>query len=72
MKLFSYRNDLVLDPFNGVGTTTAVAWKLRRRFIGIDVSRQYSESALRRLSALSAGETVSETYPEPELFDLGT
>ena len=25
MKLFSYRNDLVLDPFNGVGTTTAVA-----------------------------------------------
>ncbi len=40
MKLFSYRNDIVLDPFNGTGTTTLVALKNNRRFIGIDVSRQ--------------------------------
>ena len=33
MKLFSYKNDIVLDPFNGAGTTTLVAWKLHRRFI---------------------------------------
>ncbi len=27
MKLFSYKNDIVLDPFNGAGTTTLVAAK---------------------------------------------
>jgi site-specific DNA-methyltransferase (adenine-specific) len=48
MKLFSYRGDLVLDPFNGAGTTTRVARALGRRFIGIDVSREYCETALAR------------------------
>lgn len=49
MKLFSYKNDIVLDPFNGAGTTTLVASKLERRFIGIDISRQYCDMALHRL-----------------------
>ena len=49
MKLFSYRNDIVLDPFNGAGTTTLAAAKSGRRFIGIDISRQYCETAIRRL-----------------------
>jgi len=48
MKLFSYRGDIVLDPFNGAGTTTRVARALGRRFIGIDVSREYCETALAR------------------------
>ena len=26
MKLFSYKNDIVLDPFNGAGTSSLVAW----------------------------------------------
>ncbi len=52
MKLFSYRGDIVLDPFNGAGTTTAVARRLGRRFIGIDLSLEYCETALRRLHTL--------------------
>jgi DNA modification methylase len=50
VKLFSYRGDLVLDPFNGVGTTTAVARELNRRFIGIEISKRYCEAAEERLS----------------------
>ncbi|MDD5419602.1 MAG: site-specific DNA-methyltransferase, partial [Methanomicrobiaceae archaeon] len=49
MKLFSYRGDIVLDPFNGAGTTTLVAHRLGRRFIGIDISEQYCRTALSRL-----------------------
>jgi DNA modification methylase len=49
MKLFSYRGDIVLDPFNGAGTTSLVAWKTGRRFIGIDVSPEYCEMALGRV-----------------------
>ncbi len=49
LKLFSYKNDIILDPFNGAGTTTAVAAKLGRRFLGIDTSKQYCKTARVRL-----------------------
>lgn len=49
LKLFSYQNDIVLDPFNGVGTTTYVARKLKRRFLGIDISEEYCKKAKDRL-----------------------
>ncbi len=49
LKLFSYQDDIVLDPFNGVGTTTLVAHKLRRSYIGIDISEQYCKTAEERL-----------------------
>ena len=48
IKLFSYRGDLVLDPFNGTGTTTCVAKKLSRNYIGIDISEDYCEYARQR------------------------
>lgn len=48
MKLFSYRNDIVLDPFNGAGTTSAVACRLGRRYVGIDVSADYCTTARER------------------------
>lgn len=49
MKLFSYRGDIVLDPFNGVGTTTLCAAETGRKYIGIDVSDVYCETAKKRL-----------------------
>jgi len=51
LKLFSYQNDIVLDPFNGAGTTTLVANKLGRRYIGIDVSEEYCKTAEKRLES---------------------
>ncbi|HIC38407.1 MAG TPA: site-specific DNA-methyltransferase, partial [Candidatus Marinimicrobia bacterium] len=49
LKLFSYKNDMILDPFNGAGTTTSVAKRLNRRFLGIDTSEQYCATAKKRL-----------------------
>ncbi len=49
IKLFSYVGDVVLDPFNGVGTSTVVAAQLGRRFVGIDISPRYCEVAEQRL-----------------------
>jgi len=51
IKLFSFAGDIVLDPFNGVGTTTLMAKKLMRKFIGIDISQEYCEIAQKRLKA---------------------
>jgi len=69
MKLFSYKNDIVLDPFNGAGTTTLVAWKLHRRFIGIDISDQYCDRALQRLADVAGnGAPSSPEYPRPSIM----
>ena len=68
MKLFSYKGDIVLDPFNGAGTTSFVAYKNGRRFIGIDNSSQYSQTAFGRLMNWADGqEFFRESYPEPAL-----
>ena len=72
IKLFSYKNDIVLDPFNGAGTTTLVSWKLHRRFIGIEVSKQYCDTALQRIITEGENETVySPEYPRPSVVVLG-
>ena len=70
MKLFSYRNDIVLDPFNGAGTSSLVAYKLGRRFIGIDVSRQYCDTALERVKTAAAGMIPGPGNPSPDILLL--
>lgn len=42
--------DVVLDPFFGTGTTGAVARKLHRHFIGIEVEEKYAELAMARVN----------------------
>ena len=41
IKMFSYIDDIIYDPFAGVGTTLLVAEKLRRNCIGSEISEQY-------------------------------
>lgn len=50
IKLFSFKGDTVLDPFNGVGTTTKVAKECERHFIGIDIDPGYCDTARKRLN----------------------
>ena len=49
LQLFSYRGDVVLDPFNGIGTTCLAAKQLHRQYLGIDISKEYCEAARDRL-----------------------
>jgi DNA modification methylase len=53
LKLFSYRGDVILDPFNGVGSTAVVAKRLGRIYLGIDTSEEYCKTAERRLKEVS-------------------
>jgi len=48
----TYADDIVLDPFSGIGTTCAVAKKLRRRYIGIEMSKKYYDKSIARLSRI--------------------
>ena len=47
----SNRNDLVLDPFLGSGTSAAVAKKLGRNYFGIEKEKNYFKAAEERLKA---------------------
>lgn len=49
VKLFSFKGDTILDPFNGLGTTTLVANKLDRNYVGIDISQEYCNKAKERM-----------------------
>lgn len=41
-------NDLILDPFNGSGTTGIVANRLNRKYIGIEIEKEYLDLTIRR------------------------
>ncbi|SJZ50205.1 DNA-methyltransferase [Mycoplasmopsis verecunda] len=41
-------NDIVLDPFNGSGTTGIACIKLNRKYIGIDTDKDYLELSIKR------------------------
>jgi DNA modification methylase len=45
----SHPGDIILDPFNGSGTTGVVAKELGRKYIGIDTSKEYLETTFRRI-----------------------
>ena len=47
---WSNEGDIVLDPFNGSGTTTKMARLMGRRFIGVEVNPEYCEIARKRLA----------------------
>lgn len=52
----SDKDDWVLDPFSGSGTTVAVAHKLKRNYTGIEISKKYVRGTLERLKQ-------SQEYP---------
>jgi DNA modification methylase len=52
LKLFSFEGDVILDPFNGVGTSCVVAKRLHRKYIGIDVSQKYCNTAKKRVKEI--------------------
>jgi site-specific DNA-methyltransferase (adenine-specific) len=47
----THEDSLVLDPFNGSGTTGVAAMRLGRRYVGIDVDPQYLELSRLRFEA---------------------
>lgn len=49
IKLFSYKDDLILDPFCGSGTTLLAAYRNGRRSIGVEIDQEYYKIACNRL-----------------------
>lgn len=52
VQLYSYADDLVVDPFCGAGTTCVAAAKGGRRWVGYDTDAAYLDLARRRIDRL--------------------
>lgn len=49
--------DIVLDQFCGSGTTLLVAQRLNRKFIGVEIDKNFCETAIKRLNNLKNEKT---------------
>jgi DNA modification methylase len=58
IRVSSCPEELVLDPFSGSGTTLAVAKKLGRRWLGIELSRDYVKKINERLAGINIGDPL--------------
>lgn len=63
-ELLRVSGDVILDPFCGSGTTLVAAKKLRRHFLGFEISAEYCEIARRRLAEIDAQPNLFEAKPE--------
>jgi len=54
IRLFTYEDDVILDPFIGSGTTAIAAIMENRRFIGFEMSEDYYKIAEERINNLQS------------------
>jgi DNA modification methylase len=50
IRLWSNKGDIVLDPFNGIGSTGVTALEMGRKYIGIELKQSYYRQSLRNLA----------------------
>jgi site-specific DNA-methyltransferase (adenine-specific) len=53
IQLYSFANDIILDPFMGSGTTAVAAIKAKRNYVGYDINEDYIQLANNRIKLVS-------------------
>lgn len=54
IQLFSFKNDIILDPFMGSGTTAVASLKSERKYIGFDTDNEYIKLAEKRINSVKS------------------
>ena len=67
----SNENDIILDPFLGSGTTSTIAKKLNRRYIGIEQNEQYCIWAEKRLEMAESDSSI-QGYTDGVFWERNT
>ena len=52
LKMFSNKEDIILDPFIGSGSTAIACYICNRKFIGFEIEKTYCDLARQRLERI--------------------
>jgi len=59
IQLYSFKDDIILDPFMGSGTTAISALKSDRKYVGYEISKEYIELAEKRIDPYKSQVKIS-------------
>ena len=66
IELYTYRGDVVLDPFMGSGTTAVAAVRTARHYLGYDTDEGYARAARERAAAATADALADPPVARPD------
>jgi len=64
--------DIILDPFNGTGTTVVAAKRLGRKYIGIELDEHYVSIAEEKLKSVRADSKIGGVWVSKYLIGIAT
>lgn len=64
IELWTNPNDIVLDPFAGIGSTNYVALRMNRRTVGVELKESYYKQAVANCSGAIQMEMLTDLYDE--------
>lgn len=65
IQLYTFKDEVVLDPFMGSGQSAIAAIKTKRHYLGYDINKEYVKLAEKRIREFST------TFNAPRLFEFG-
>jgi len=65
IQLYTFEDEVILDPFIGSGQTAIAAIKTRRHYVGYDINEEYVKLGGKRIKEFSV------TFNVPKLFEVG-
>ncbi len=68
IKLTTQKNQVILDPFMGSGTTAVASKNLNRQFIGFEINADYHQKSLARIDELANSDTKFSSTVQQSLF----
>ncbi|MGC8685778.1 MAG: DNA-methyltransferase, partial [bacterium] len=65
IQLYTFENEVVLDPFAGSGSTCIAALKTNRKYVAYEIDKKYCDLAERRIKQFLQEQNV--LFPKPQL-----
>lgn len=59
LQLWTNPGDLILDPFNGIGSCGYVSLQMKRKYLGIELKESYFKCAVKNLKSVASSDQLS-------------